>query len=74
MKSIVNHELGAKKDKFRGEIGYCVMWFSVALLIEGIAFSKGFDGVWSHTLAIISIIVSVTKMYLAFKKHKEFVN
>ncbi len=64
----MNYEHLTKKDKLWGEIGYGIMWIFVAVLIEGIAVNKGFVGPLTHALAVLPVITSVRKFFIAFKK------
>ncbi len=65
-----DYELQAKKNKAWGEIGYGIMWLFVVALIEGISYSRGFEGIFYHIIAIPAAIAAVYKFVIGFRKFK----
>ncbi|MEQ8715135.1 MAG: hypothetical protein RIC80_19095 [Cyclobacteriaceae bacterium] len=67
----MNLELQAKKNEAWGEIGYGIMWLFVVALIEGISYTKGFEGIFYHFVALPAGVTAIYKFVLGFRKSIE---
>ena len=64
----IKHELQSKKNKALGEVGYGCMGLFLGILVEGISYTKGFEGLFYHFVAIAAGIASIYKFIIGFRK------
>jgi hypothetical protein len=65
----MNYELEAKKKEALGEIGFGIMWLFVAVLIEGISYVKGFEGIFYHIVVVPAGIAAIYKFMVGIRKY-----
>ncbi len=65
----MNYELKAKKNEVFGEIGYGIMWLFLVVLVEGISYAKGFDGIFYHILVLPAGIAAIFKFVVGIRKY-----
>ena len=67
----MDHEAKEKRGKAVGELGYGIMWFFLAVILELLYFLDQIHMNFYHLLAGIMLFISFYKFYKGVKKFKK---
>lgn len=71
---IMKHEKQAKLNKVKGQIGYAMMWFFLAGLIETLMYLGKIEMFIYHIVALALSAVGCFKVFKGFENYKHYKN